>query len=350
MSGNPVIFTGHTNIVYYTDTEGEEKKRLFSRVLGKFEGKVDGTALYTEEYTYPLGEDGNFQFDLSSALEECFRQLRTATINADGPQHTPKVVTYTLRLTEMWVDDGVTYEGDTVTIGKTPQPPIGGESEDQQPIYKAIAGALTDAERVRLANSDVAALLTVGKLLSRKPQTSEVVVKDSLFIAPYWNGTVPTYNRSKRSALGTFKVQGRDIYVTENDGQFFPMVFWNQFGMLESVVGHALPTYKHNLKSSQYEVDSQRTFHSIGEQHAQTSLQQQEITLSTGIVDRRWYEWWIAEVLTTPQVFVKLEGEWYSGTIVPESSITRKTDKGDALSIEFKVKLSVRGSIYNSWV
>lgn len=340
MAGNPVLFTGNTNAVgTYHDAEGNERKRLFPCVIGKF----TSSSGYEEEYTYPLGSDGNFQFDLSEALQECFRQSRKATLGSDGPTHSPQSITYTLKLTERWHDDGVAYTGDTVTIR-----PDGNTSGTS--AFSAIPGALTDSERSKMSGSNIADLLTSGKVLSRKPADTEVVIKDTYHILPYMSGASPAYDRTKRSATGAFTLRGHKIYVTDDAEKFMPIVFWNQFGLLESATAYGNPAYQHNLQSSQYEVDNGRSFNSIGEQHAKTSLQQQFITLSSGIVSRTWYEWWIAEVLTTPQVFIRLDGRWYSGTIVPDSNITHQEGKGDALSVEFKVKLSVKGSIYNSWV
>lgn len=338
MSGNPVIFTGQTNAVgTYTGADGKEHKRLFPCVLGKFTSSTG----YVEEYTYPLGSGTVFQFDLSGALEECFRQLRTANLGTDGPTHTPQGVTYTLKITERWHEEGVSLTGDSVTLYASTSPNV---------EFSAIPGKLTDMERVKMGNSDVSSLLTSGKVLSRKPTDTEIVLKDMYHIVPYYNGSTPAYDRSKRSATGAFTIRGRKIYVTDDTEGFLPIVFWNQFGLLESATCHGLPTYQYNLQSSQYEVDNGRTFNAIGEQHAQTNLTQQVVTLSSGLVSRAWYEWWIAEVLTTPQIFVRMDGKWYSGTVVPESSISYRTGNGEALSVEFKVKLSVKGSVYNSFV
>lgn len=330
-AGNPVVISGNTDAVgTYTGADEKTHTRLFPCVLGKFT-----TSTYTEEYTYPVADDGSFQFDLSGALQECARQMRKASLSADtGPTHTPGAITYSLQLTESWHEEGVTYTGDTTTISN----------------LSAVPGALTDAERTRLSNGDVSSLLSSGKAMTRKPDSTEVVVKGMYHIVPYMNGAAPAYDRTQRGATGTFTIRGHKIYVTDEPGDFLPIAFWNGFGLLESATGHCLPTYQHNFQSAQYEVDNGNGYTDLSEQHAQTTLQQQVITMNSGLVTREWYEWWVSEVLTTPQIFVRLEGRWYSGTVVPESSITRHGSSGNALSVEFKVKLSVKGSIYNSWV
>ena len=74
-------------------------------------------------------------------------------------------------------------------------------------------------------------------------------------------------------------------------------------------------------------------------------------TLSTGIINKEWCEWFVDEFFASDEHYLLIEGNWIPVSVIPDNEITLYDENKPApISIDFTVKPRFNGFINDKFV
>lgn len=359
-AGDPIIVKARTTLT----------GKAFLRI--ELECKVDiiATSVYgtsMENYSYMVGEDGIATLNIGKTVQSALERYNRQEVDELGIEQEMYKASFKLSYKEVYLDGIQEVVGDTV----------------QSEPYTAIIGSLTEYERFAVKNSDTAALIGTGRILSRKPD-EETVARGEVVYVPAVVDDAPTIScyaiqgENTRHILtntgaslipgsmaidtsvftvGEFKIQlghgtgeSRKRIVPETlDMRHF--IFLNGFGLLESITAVTRESLTYNIDSETYVVAKDITYKGNTAVLTYSDAPQATLKMSSGYVGREWADWWMNEFVTTRRAWMKVDGRFLPVSIVPEEkNQLYDRSKPGLMAVNFNVRYSFAGGTMNSFV
>lgn len=314
-----------------TFSEGSTMRKIELRV---YEGK-DTSGRY-EAHEFESEEETDYAINIGPMLEQLLGHDCPTPLYLDNPEARLDVMAYTLA-----VGHGELLSGDYISSFSS-----GGDSVDDAPHY-AVKGALNDYERYINAGAD----LTLNRPLplTRKPSCEIIPVNGERILY-----TLPSRDSEADDQHGaslthsTYATPGYtdNVYVTNDTTGMREFLFANSLGGLETVYARTFEAKEYPVTLANYTrergvTSSPDALGTAVVVHKDTV--QARYTMSSGMVEDTWMEWWTTEFLGARRWWLreKIDGRnvWLPVTVEPSKSPQTIYDrsKAEAQMLDFTV-------------
>lgn len=335
--------------------------RIMVEVKAGLSGLTEGTFI-TQQFMAAVESAEEVEIDISSALRSV----------ADNYEYTCDATTYPrikfqVKAWDVYRLDGSVYDHQ----GEVTLP-------DTTNYYYSLLGKYSDMERI------MAGYLKLAYDFCNKPKTSPqlVCVGETFAYTPSFTGresSADTDSLPRREGLGgslpgysfnnlpcgptseiidiTFEGEQQigDITVyalpEEERHNRVQFRFINRYGVLDSYSCTTKAEQGNDIESENRTLAMKENFGTFSRGIMQRLSDKEWLTITTGPLEKDWLDWVRHEFLTAEHswIFVptsETEGLWLRCLIEPEDSIKAYTfGKPDALTVSFKVRLDINGSI-----
>lgn len=320
---------------------------------------------YTEEYNYPVASDRTATVNVAESVRSVLDRYNRQTVSGTTLTQNLSKASFSLSVKERWMEGVQELEGDPHNIGP----------------YSAIAGSLTEFERMTASNLDTESIIGSGKPLSRKPDGERVARGADIYLPAVstgssslsaaltqGGGTVTTGTKTTDGAgvpgsirIGTsgasdgaaqLSCQGKTSgkYIVSPTAGMRHFIFLNGFGLAESVMAECRESLSYEVTSEQFTVGRDIGFRPNTEVRSFSNGPSGLLAMSSGFVSREWAEWWIQEFITTRQAWMLEDGRYIPVAIVPEEdNMVFDRAKPGLMAVKFTVRYSFKGSTLNSF-
>lgn len=332
ISGSPLI---GSPIVYQVTAGSPVGDVTFQRVkLYVSAGLSTDGVMRRYPLSQPAQKGETVQIDISSALQAVADKYE---YTAEPPTYYPYIL-FSLEACDEYMQNGQN-SGDVGIV--------------TNPGGRALMGSFSDLERLRAQQSG-----RNTTKFSRKPSGAAVeivTVGETYLRAEPMSVGIATIQNGPR--MGQFTIAGEGlhtlsvgsdsikVYAVPDSPDRYWLRFVNGLGVVESVSVASLVSEEVNYKVSEYVVARQELFNQVSRGAVVKQNDQERLKLSSGPIDRLWQQWYLHELLPTPQAWIWIDGLWIPCHIVPEETVSgiSRTD-GKLLEVQFTVRLDISGS------
>lgn len=334
ISGSPLI---GSPIIYQVTAGSPVGDVTFQRV------KMYVTARLSTDSTarrYPLSQPADkgetVEIDIRSALQAVADKYE---YTAEPPERYPYIL-FSLEACDEYMQNGQN-SGD---VGITTNP--GG---------RALMGSFSDLERLKAQQAG-----RNTTKFTRKPNGQaavEIVTVGETYLRPepmavgignITNGPrVRSYTISGEGAhtLWSGTSYATKVYAVADHQDRYRLRFVNGLGVVESVSVESLVSEEVAYKVSEYVKARQELFNQVSRGAVVKQNDQERLKLSSGPVDRLWQQWFLHELLMSPQAWIWIDEMWVPCHIVPEETVSGLSRvEGKPLEVQFTVRLDIAGS------
>lgn len=336
-SGSPLI---GSPILYQVTAASPVGEVSFQRVKMYVKAGLSSEGVYYDyEFSQPVAKGETVAIDISSALQAV----------ADKYEYTPvpptryPYIQFSLEACDEYMQNGQN-SGD---VGKTTNP--GG---------RALMGAFSDLERLRASQSG-----RTTSRFSRKPTTTpETVCVGDIYLRPRAM-SVNIGNITAGPEMSTYTIAGEGshtLWANTDDKTVvyalpqatrdrYQMRFVNGLGCVESVSVLSLMASEVNYTTDEYVKSRQEQFGMVSRGVVRKQNDHERWRLSSGAVDRAWQQWFLHEMLMTPQAWIMVDGTWIPCHVIPEETVSGiDRQKASLLEVLFTVRFDIAGSPFVS--
>lgn len=371
-AGNPLIYAVAT-----TKSLGTEES--FLRIVCKFTfslngnvGWYQGNVDFSDELSQPVRNYGGTSFNLSDAAQTLIRNVQSSIdMNGDAPLP-PYGLIANVSFRTVWIFDNQEFS----------------RGEVDAPKLYIIPGALTDYERILKEGDSLTDLLSQGRFMTRKPNGG-ILYKNETLILPTIRYKEDLSNSSSGIAQGTFTVGGSytqpaaniefnkldyqtvDVsdYFTDGDFTFSSsyggslsgyfrtnthgvhfLRFINGFGAVENISVRSKDKLSYEVSGETHSLVQGATTRPTDRRYATKSQPAGVYELSSGYVPKKWAEWFVQELLTSPRVWIQLGGKWVPALIEAEDDcVIYDRTKPEMPHVDFTLRLAIDGVTGCTW-
>lgn len=331
ISGSPLI---GSPIVYQVKAGSPVGDITFQRVKLYVSAALSGGTSRRYEMSQPAQKGETVEIDISSALQAAADSYE---YTAEPPTNYPYVI-FALEACDEYMQNGQN-SGDVGIV--------------TNPGGRALMGSFSDLERLRAAQAGRNATR-----FSRKPLTGAVeivTVGETYLRAEPMNVGIATITNGPRVRKFTISSEGLHtlavgsesvkVYAAAASPDRYWLRFVNGLGVVESVSVQSLVSEEVSYKVSEYVKARQELFNQVSRGAVVKQNDRERLKLSSGPVDRLWQQWYLHELLMTPQAWIWIDGLWIPCHIVPEETVAgvNRAD-GKPLEVQFSVRLDIAGS------
>lgn len=334
ISGSPLV---GSPIVYQVTAGSPVGDVTFQRVKLYVTARLstDSTAR-RYEMSQPADKGETVEIDIRSALQAVADKYE---YTAEPPTRYPYIL-FSLEACDEYMQNGQN-SGD---VGITTNP--GG---------RALMGSFSDLERLKAQQAG-----RNTTKFTRKPNGQaavEIVTVGETYLRPepmavgignITNGPrVRSYTISVEGAhtLWSGTSYATKVYAVADHQDRYRLRFVNGLGVVESVSVESLVSEEVAYKVSEYVKARQELFNQVSRGAVVKQNDQERLKLSSGPVDRLWQQWFLHELLMSPQAWIWIDEMWVPCHIVPEETangLSRVESK--PLEVQFTVRLDIAGS------
>lgn len=221
----------------------------------------------------------------------------------------------------------------------------------------SIFGTYNEMERVKATTG-----FKSSRYFSRKPSTSTEIVavgETLLFPKPFAADKTMlqidgnTYVESASAniaAVGLQTINGirHKVYAVPADttGNRFQIRFVNSMGYIESVSVMCLRSETVKSESTQYVRSVPETFGKPAGSFYKKQNAQETWEMSSGVIDEAWQDWFVHDVLMTPQAWIYINSSWLPCHLLGDEKIS-KTDrsKNELTAVKFNLLFDLHGPV-----
>ena len=333
ISGSPLI---GSPIVYQVTAGSPVGDVTFQRVkLYVSAGLSTDGVMRRYPLSQPAQKGETVRIDISSALQAVADKYE---YTAEPPTYYPYIL-FSLEACDEYMQNGQN-SGDVGIV--------------TNPGGRALMGSFSDLERLRAQQAG-----RNTTKFSRKPNGQAsveiVTVGETYLRAEPMSVGIATIENGPR--MGQFTIAGEglqtlsvgsesiNVYAVPDSPDRYWLRFVNGLGVVESVSVGSLVSEEVNYKVSEYVVARQELFNQVSRGAVVKQNDQERLKLSSGPIDRLWQQWYLHELLPTPQAWIWIDGLWIPCHIVPEETVSgiSRAD-GKLLEVQFTVRLDISGS------
>ena len=379
---NSLVFAGNPIVVKAkTDKQlGELDSFLRIELNGTITAPgINSSQTYPVQLSQPVENGGTAEFNLSDSIQTMVRRAQSLIdMNQSSTQSeeywaTPTEFICLFRCREVWLSENQTVVGDTSDAYR----------------FEAVPGALTDFERMAMADLDLDALKRV-KPMTRKPDLGIVYVGETVIIpiisdvsvsgttpklglffengdnnmmycrfSPnmlgYTFGTAGSYEDGKLTFEPTFNGYDKEsftrtgYYRANANGVHF-LRFINGFGAVENISVRAKDKLSYEVGGEVHSLVQDGGLRPTDRRYATKSQPVGSYELSSGFVPRRWAEWYVQELLTTPRAWMQVGDVWVPGLIeADDDCVIYDRTKPEMPHVDFTFRLAIDGVTGVTW-
>lgn len=361
-SRNPIIFKVSTTKILGND---ESMLRIVCRVKFEMGGNViySGDRAFEDELSQPVGNAGDALFNLSDLSETLFiRLLPYDMVSAESPMG----IQCTCSFHETWVKDG--YE-------------VKGEATADQ-VFRVVPGQLTDYELMVKKDFDLSSMIGNIVKMSRKPDMGIVYNGETIVL--------PVLHNSDNACQSRFFINGEEVeyftnmiyayqtsllykalnhsfngellfkwelnpdplkgYFRANSNGVHFLRFINGFGAVENISVRVKDKLSYSSEGEEFSIVQDVSGKDFGRRYAKKSQPVGSYELSSGYVPRVWAEWYVQELLTSPRVWIQIDGRWVPALIESEDEcVIYDKANPEMPHVDFTLKLAIDGVTECTW-
>lgn len=376
---NPIVFRATTDKHLVAE---ESMLRIACSVEFGVTGSPDRT--YATELSQPVENGGTASFNLSDPSQTLIQRMLAELDMSDSSAfgHVGLYGTATFR--ELWIMDGAEVRGEVVTSRR----------------FYVVPGGFTDFELLSRGGIDLLGITAGGKRMSRKPDGG-ILYRGETLIVPTLMGIDPTngdaevkesiyslvveeYNYGSGSTMSQIISQGStgitgnavDYHraatsAGESDGRFVFsssttddvvghfctnthgvhfLRFVNGFGAVENIAVRAKDKLSYEVSGETHSLVQGISTRPTDRRYATKSQPVGVYELSSGYVPKQWAEWYVQELLTSPKVWIQLDGQWVPALIEAEDDcVIYDRTKPEMPHVDFTLRLAIDGVTGITW-
>jgi hypothetical protein len=333
ISGSPLI---GSPIVYQVTAGSPVGDVTFQRVkLYVSAGLSTDGVMRRYPLSQPAQKGETVRIDISSALQAVADKYE---YTAEPPTYYPYIL-FSLEACDEYMQNGQN-SGDVGVVTNPGGRALMGSFSDLERLRAQQAGRSTTKFSRKPNGQASVEIVTVGETYLRAEPMS-------MGIATIQNGPRMSQFAIAGEGLHTLSVGSESIkvYAVPDSPDRYWLRFVNGLGVVESVSVASLISEEVNYKVSEYVVARQELFNQVSRGAVVKQNDQERLKLSSGPIDRLWQEWYLHELLPTPQAWIWIDGLWIPCHIVPEETVSgiSRAD-GKLLEVQFTVRLDISGS------
>lgn len=369
-AGNPIIVEAKTD----QSVSGTEKSflRVVCQVwVREYTMDVEGEELYFE-LSQPVADKGTAVFNLSDcAMSRLQRIYSGIDMNASGgidvESHWDRSVKIEIHaeLYDVYLLDNKEVKSDSVIV----KPDAGSSS------FYAIPGKLTDFELMRFG-SILIEDLSNGKSMSRKPDMGIVYNGETVIVPVVTSSTISSselsvsvddnvissssktlpdnslvyqYASLTHGSDGVLKVSStrggvKQGYYRTNTSDVHFLRFINGFGAVENISVRSKSKLSYEVSGDTHSLVQGISVRPSDRRYATKSQPVGVYELSSGYVPKRWAEWYVQELLTSPRVWIQVGEKWIPALIEAEDDcVIYDRSKSEMPHVDFTLRLAIDG-------
>ena len=380
-SKNPIIVSFQTSTAYKAFLKAVLEASVYTiKPTGSIGIK------HSAKYSIPLEFIANekVDFDLSSLTE-----IVTSGYDKDPNLFLGFILKDKIRI-DIMVYEEYFLNGEIIRI---PNPELEDEFPDSnlRKALNVVSGGLTDYERMVYFSNNantIEKLIGDCKILSRKPK-GELIHPDSIITVPaitnhdgpitaavIINKTIVygeeqknidayrcfLFRRSVSDIISQYpeatmisvSIAGKSTpigYIGKKRGRAYHFSFKNGFGMIENITCYSREKLAIEMKATESSSIPSRQKGDVINFFTKKGNISINYTLSTGIINKEWCEWFVDEFFASDEHYLLIEGNWIPVSVIPDNEITLYDENKPApISIDFTVKPRFNGFINDKFV
>ena len=375
-AGNPLIYAVATNKALGTD---ESFLRIVCKFTFSLNGNVDwyqGNVNFSDELSQPVRNYGGTSFNLSDAAQTLIRNVQSSIdMNGDAPLP-PYGLIANVSFRTVWI-----YDNQEIS-----------EGEVYAPTLYVVSGRLTDFELLSMEETDLLTLASDGRALTRKPDGGVLYRGESMIVPTmhtYYDASNPEMLEDKISNFKLSLPGGKEesgvavlscnevdyqvasssagtedgsftftsdltrtlsgYYRTNTHGVHF-LRFINGFGAVENISVRSKDKLSYEVSGETHSLVQGATTRPTDRRYATKSQPVGVYELSSGYVPKKWAEWFVQELLTSPRVWIQLGGKWVPALIEAEDDcVIYDRTKPEMPHVDFTLRLAIDGVTGCTW-
>ena len=321
----------------------------------------------------PVSDGGTATFNLSDAVQGLVQRIQAEidmnqTDDASGAWFRPIRINGKFKCKNVWLRDNVEQS----------------DGESSEYTFHAVPGGLTDYEFLMRGTEKFLLSDEMGdKPMSRKPDMG-IVYKGETVILPLVSvnqytstftvsvgGTqvvsspVSSYLSSysldylwgtvSHNADGALEVSSSYLgsfsgYYRTNTQDVHFLRFINGFGAVENISVRAKDKLSYEVSGETHSLVQEASVQPTDRRYATKSQPVGVYELSSGYVPRKWAEWYVQELLTSPRVWIQLGGKWIPALIEAEDDcVIYDRTKPEMPHVDFTLRLAIDGVTGVTW-
>lgn len=376
LTPDSLCFAGNPIVVKATTDKSLGAEESFLRIVLSASFR---TAAYTDipsyllELSCPVENKGTAVFNLSDGAQTLVQRIM-AMIDMNSSDETPSghgwmkpssvICEYTL--SEVWVRDAVEHES----------------KDSGSYSFRVVPGHLTDFEMLTMGDITVSTGM-VSKPMSRKPDMGIVYNGETVILpmisqhsntpsftiqvgettvvsasgSSYLSDQALDYHWGKVSHTSDGELTVKSSYVGTKSGYFRTntngvhfLRFINGFGAVENIAVRAKDKLTYEVRGETHSLVQGISTRPSDRRYASKSQPVGVYELSSGYVPKKWAEWYVQELLTSPRVWIQLAGKWVPALIEAEDDcVIYDRTKPEMPHVDFTLRLAIDGVTGVTW-
>ena len=354
-AGNPIVFQATTDKSLSSD-----ESMLRIKCSATFQAVDRSGMQFSTDISQPVENKGTARFNLSDAAQTIIKRI-IAEMDMNGSSQFQHIGLYgSVSCKEVWVKDGSEVEGSTVSSSR----------------FYVVPGFFTDFELLTKDNIDLVSIATPGEQASRMPTGGRFLYKGEILIVP----TLCIENRTAQGVLSVNNVSVGTVspYLNgmcidyqylkvdyDSDGEFVfnssltrPVTghyrantngvhflrFINGFGAIENISVRSKDKLLYEISGETHSLVQEIGTRPTDRRYATKSQPSGVYELSSGYVPKRWAEWYVQELLTSPRVWIEIGGTWVPALIeANDECVIYDRSNPEMPHVDFTLRLAVDG-------
>lgn len=356
--------------------EGESFLRIVCEVDVWGASPSDNPLVYPPHFenvlSQPVDSRGTAVFNLSDSVQTLLQRVYHID-TMDNSFNDDMGVRCIVNIYESWLYENQEFKGDSF--------PSAEQVNSGVHQIQVVPGGLTDMELLTMYDIDLAGLTASGRFMTRKPDLG-VVYKGEEVILPtlYSGGNGATANlkvngvkvdentfaimqnhTSYQNLTASGTADGEIVftsnrggsksgwYRTNTDGVHF-LRFVNGFGAVENIAVRAKDKLSYEVSGVTHSLVQEASMRPTDRRYATKNQPVGVYELSSGYVSKRWAEWYVQDLLTSPMVWMQLNGKWVPALIESKDDcIIYDRTKPEMPHVDFTLRLAIDGVTEVSW-
>lgn len=369
-ANNPIIFQAKTD---HSLSKEESFLRIVCNATFTLNGSVPyytGNTTFSVELSQPVKDAGTATFNLSDAAQTLIRNVQSQIDMNGGDGLSSYSVSVETSFKDVWLLDNNEQSGDSEN-GKT---------------IDVVSGGLTDYEMLTMSDITPPLLAGSSKAMTRKPDGGIVYAGEMLIVPTLlakgsgdsiianvrfnvgeeelYRGSnymeeakvdYQTASPTNKVTEGVFTFSSgltgslSGYYRTNTRGVHF-LRFINGFGAVENIAVRAKDKLSYEVSGETHSLVQEISTRPTDRRYATKSQPVGVYELSSGYVPVRWAEWYVQELLTSPRVWIQIEGKWVPALIESEDDcVIYDHSKPEMPHVDFTLRLAIDGVTGCTW-
>ena len=372
---NKLCFAKNPILVEARTDKKLDKGESFLRIVCEVEvwgTDYMGNSIHFEnELSQPAESVGTAVFNLSDSVQTLLQQSQKEVMDNDFNEDLGAVCEF--RLYESWLFENQEFKGDSF--------PTLEDMNEKRQVIQVVPGGLTDYELLAMDNIDLTSLTATGRFMTRKPDLGIVYRGEEVIL--------PTLHSGGFGAEANMKVNGTQVdantfavfqnlisyqnltasgttdgelvfssnrggvksgwYRSNTNGVHF-LRFVNGFGAVENIAVRAKDKLTYEVRGETHSLVQETKVRPTDRRYAAKKQSVGVYELSSGYVSKRWAEWYVQELLTSPKVWILLGGHWVPALIEAEDDcVIYDRTKPGMPHVDFTLRLAIDGVTGVTW-